>query len=196
MKKSVLPVVLSISLALTLGGCAGLPDVLSGGDTATPQSSSTPAPEFSQPFDANDVMFAQMMIVHHQQAVDMALLAQSNTSNPDVLELADQILEAQQPEIDTMNSWLDAAGATSDHMHSMTMPGLADEMTMSDLAAARDENFDSLFLMTMIAHHEGAVTMANDVLATTANDDVIALSNAIIAAQTEEIGVMYALLGP
>jgi uncharacterized protein (DUF305 family) len=72
-------------------------------------------------------------------------------------------------------------------------------ISASDMAAlekATGAEFDALFLPLMIQHHEGAITMANDVLATTKNDDVTALATAIIAAQTAEIDEMYSLLGP
>jgi uncharacterized protein (DUF305 family) len=81
-------------------------------------------------------------------------------------------------------------------MHDMMMPGLADEETMADLRTLTGPAFDSLFLMTMIQHHEGAIAMADDVLASTANDDVTALAQDVKSAQTLEIEAMYALLGP
>jgi uncharacterized protein (DUF305 family) len=69
-------------------------------------------------------------------------------------------------------------------------------MTMNAIAESIDADFDSLFLMTMIQHHEGALLMANSVLDTSTNDDVIALAKNVIETQTAEIATMYALLGP
>jgi len=157
--------------------------------------SESPAPQFAQSFGADDVMFAQMMIVHHEQAVEMSDLALTNTDNPDILALADAIRSAQQPEIDTMTSWLAFASASDSHGHDMMMPGLADQMTMDDLTVMTGASFDALFLMTMIAHHEGAIVMADTVLETSSNDDVIALARNVIETQTAEIAAMYELLG-
>ena len=197
MKKMVISLALSGSLVLALSGCTT--DVFGflnpGGDDAPSVSEST-TPQFAQPFDADDVMFAQMMIVHHEQAIEMSKLAVENTENADVLAIATDIRSAQQPEIDTMETWLEAAGAADSHMHDMEMPGLADQMTMNAIAESIDAEFDSLFLMTMIQHHEGAIVMANTVLETSANDDVIALARKVIETQTAEIEAMYALLGP
>jgi uncharacterized protein (DUF305 family) len=192
MKKLVTSLALAGSLVFVLSGCAngtlGFPD--SDGE------SSESAPQFAQAFDANDVMFAQMMIVHHQQALDLCALAVENTNNPDVLALARDIRDAQEPEIATMRSWLEAADADENHLHDMAMPGLADQETMNEITETIDGAFDSLFLMTMIQHHEGAIVMANSVLETSVNDDVIALANSVIETQTAEIDAMYALLGP
>jgi uncharacterized protein (DUF305 family) len=192
MKKLVTSLVLAGSLVFVLSGCAtgtlDLPN--SGGE------SYESAPQFAQAFDANDVMFAQMMIVHHQQALDLCALAVENTNNPDVLALARDIRDAQEPEIATMRSWLEAADADENHMHNMAMPGLADQETMNEITETIDGAFDSLFLMTMIQHHEGAIVMANSVLETSVNDDVIALAKTVIETQTAEIDAMYALLGP
>jgi uncharacterized protein (DUF305 family) len=197
MKKSLAPVALVASLVLVLGGCTNgmFGFVTPSGEPAAP-GTETAAPQFEQPFDADDVMFAQMMIVHHEQAVEMSEFAQANTSNPEILSLAGAIGSTQQAEINTMQSWLTAAGASDSHMHDMEMPGLADQMTMEDLAASTDAMFDALFLMTMIQHHEGAIVMANTVLASSSNDDVIALAQNVIDTQTAEIAAMYTLLGP
>lgn len=187
------------SLVVVLGGCSN--DMLgspgTSGELPAPITESA-APQFEQPFDANDVMFAQMMIPHHSQAVELATLAESNTTTPAIRDLAARIKGAQQPEIDLMTAWLVAAGAMVDAhgAHGMSMPGLVSGADMAALEQATGVEFDALFLTHMIQHHDGAIVMANDVLATTANDDVAALATAIVAAQTAEIADMYALLGP
>ncbi len=199
MNKIVAPIALSAVLALSLGGCSS--DLMvffnQGGETQAQQPTSTTAPAFAQPFDANDVMFAQMMIPHHSQAVELATLAEANTTTPAILDLAARIKGAQQPEIDTMTAWLTSAGSMMDGhgAHGMSMPGLVSDADMAVLEGATGAEFDALFLSHMIQHHEGAITMANDVLATTQNDDVMALANAIVAAQTAEIAEMAGLLG-
>ena len=196
MNKFVAPIALSAVLALSLGGCSS--DLFGflnqGGETQAEKPTTVSGPTF----DMNDVMFAQMMIPHHSQAVELATLAESNTTTAAILDLAARIKGAQQPEIDTMTAWLAAAGAMMDGhaAHGMSMPGLVSEADMAALATASGAEFDALFLSHMIQHHEGAIDMANDVLATTANDEVAALATAIVAAQTAEIAEMTGLLGP
>lgn len=190
-------IALSAALALSVSGCsADFLESFNFTGSAPSSNGETATPEFAQAFDAEDVMFAQMMIVHHEQAIEMSELATKNTTNPEILALSETISQAQVPEVAAMKSWLVAAGAMSDHMHDMTMPGLADEATMADLRTLTGPAFDSLFLMTMIQHHEGAIVMADDVLLSTENDDVTALARNVKSSQTLEIEAMYALLGP
>lgn len=173
-----------IALSFSLSGCAEELSLLTPVAVVEEQGS----------FSDSDVMFAQMMIPHHEQAVLLANLAESNTQYSIILDLASRIGDAQEPEITTMKSWLAEAGATEDMGHSMSMPGMISDDDMRALEMARNDEFDVLFLTHMIAHHEGAVAMANDVLATTTNPDVIAFANDVIAAQTLEIEEMQALL--
>lgn len=197
MKKTISAMTLSAVLALSLSGCTtGFSDFFNPAGGAPASNGETAAPEFAQPFDANDVMFAQMMIAHHEQAIEMCDLALKNTTNPEILDLAQTISDVQKLEVTTMSEWLTAAGASDGHGHDMSMPGLADATTMDDLRTLTESAFDSLFLMTMIQHHEGAIVMADEVLASTMNDNVAALAQAVVSAQTLEIDAMYLLLGP
>lgn len=184
MRTILLPLALAAGLATGLAGCGTL-----GG---------APAAEVSQQstLDANDVMFAQMMIPHHEQAVELASLATTNTSNPLVLDLAARIAAAQQPEIDLMTTWLEESGNAIDMGHAMHMPGVVSDDDMATIRASRDGAFDELFIALMIAHHDGAIEMAEDVLGSSENESVIALATAIVAAQTAEIAEMNALLTP
>jgi hypothetical protein len=200
MLKRIAPIALSAVLLLGLGGCSS--DVFGflnqGGETQAEKPTTVPGPTFAQPFDMNDVMFAQMMIPHHSQAVELSALAEANTTNPVILDLAGRIDGVQHTEIHTMEAWLASAGSSADEhgSHGMSMPGMVSDADMAMLEQATGAEFDALFLAHMIQHHEGAIDMANDVLATTKNDDVAALATAIVAAQTAEIDEMYALLGP
>lgn len=156
--------------------------------------------------DQNDVMFARMMIPHHQQAVEMADIAMTNPDiSPFVRSLAEKIKAAQQPEIDLMSSWLKEWGAepapesTGEDMQSMDMGhgGLAGMMStkqMSELTSAKGDDFNRLWLEMMIEHHKGAVEMAEGVLATTGNEEVSALAKAILSGQRAEIDEMQAEL--
>lgn len=143
-------------------------------------------------------MFLQMMIPHHEQAVEMSALAPSRTQNAAVLKLASQIEAAQGPEIAQMKSWL------TEWNEPLTMDGMADHgggsgmMTPEQIGAlgqASGAAFDKLYLEDMIAHHEGAVEMAQQELDSGENSQVKALAQAIIDGQTKEINEMKQMLG-
>jgi uncharacterized protein (DUF305 family) len=144
-------------------------------------------------FSAADLMFAQMMIPHHQQAVDLGAIALNGEASPEVLALAKQIADHQTHEIEHMQAWLDAAGA-SEHMgHDMAMDGMLTQAQLDALKAAKGSEFDRLFLEGMIAHHEGAISMAKDVV-DSKNPDVAEMATAVIETQTAEIEYMKELL--
>jgi uncharacterized protein (DUF305 family) len=161
------------------------------GGNASPSMSSGMATGAS-----GDVQFAQMMIPHHQQAVEMADLAlQNDSASADVKALATQIKAAQDPEIQKMKGWLGQWGASEssgpmDH----GAGGMMTDQDMSNLMGANGTEFDRMWLTMMIAHHQGAVTMAQDVLATTANADVKELATAVVEGQNKEIATMQGLL--
>ena len=130
-----------------------------------------------------------MMIPHHEQAIEMSDLALKNSTNPEVLALAQEIKDAQAPEIEQMKSWGASSMAHMGHM----MDGMLSDEEMSALAAASGSEFDRLFLEGMIKHHEGAIDMAEMVI-DSKNAEVAALANAIIEAQRAEIATMKELL--
>ena len=145
-------------------------------------------------FSSADLMFAQMMIPHHQQAVDISYMALANTQNADVRALAESIITHQSTEMVTMKSWLDAAGVSLDDSHSMHMQGMLTEAQLAELEAAKDGAFDKLWLTGMIAHHEGALLMAKDVT-DSSNTEVADFAEHVIEDQTGEIAKMKDLLG-
>jgi uncharacterized protein (DUF305 family) len=133
--------------------------------------------------------FAEAMIPHHQQAIDMSAYAQTNTSNPEVLAIAEKITAEQAPEIEKMTPWLEGKEVDS----SMIMDGMISPIQLAALRTSKDENFDKLYVQYMIEHHEGAVQMASEALAV--NDPELSdFANAIITAQTAEIEELLALL--
>jgi uncharacterized protein (DUF305 family) len=157
--------------ALLLSGCA-----------ASTQSKSE--------YSSADIAFAEMMIPHHEQAIEMSELALLNTTTPEVLQLAQEIKDAQSPEIELMKSWTGVKASThAGHL----MDGMLSQSEMSDLREAKDKDFDRLFLEGMIKHHEGAIEMAQDV-ATSENREVADLSASIVKAQELEIAKMNELL--
>lgn len=193
MKKALSLTALIVALTLALAGC---------GSDDTNGSSATTGGHNNQ-----DVTFATDMIPHHLQAVQMAEMAQTQASSAAVKTLADQIQAAQGPEIDTMSGWLKSWGEDvpdesmggmdgMDSGSSDSMPGMMSDQVMSDLGAATGDTFDQMWLESMIAHHEGAVQMADTEITDGKDPDAIALAESIKAAQTTEIATMKKLLAP
>jgi uncharacterized protein (DUF305 family) len=147
-------------------------------------------------YSAVDIMFAQMMIPHHEQAVEMSELAIQRSQNVEVLELAEAIKGAQDPEIEQMKTWLRAADAPAGmghDMHSMGMDGMLTPEQLRELADATGAEFDRLFLEGMILHHEGAIQMAR-MITNSENPEVRALGEEITVSQRREIERMRELL--
>ncbi len=192
----------SLALAAVLAGCGSSGGTSGSGsmpgmDHSGGSMSSSPSQATGS---AADIAFAQLMIPHHQQAVEMADLALANASSAEVKALATQIKAAQDPEIATMSGWLTMWGApmqmdsaAGHDMGGMAMSGMMSDQDMADLEAAQGTEFDQMWLQMMIAHHQGAAQMANDVLASTDDEQVKMLAEAIVAGQTAEIEMMKSL---
>jgi uncharacterized protein (DUF305 family) len=190
---------LTAALLLTACGDHGsMPGMEHGGGTTTAGSASPGAAAFN---DA-DAMFAQMMIPHHQQAVQMAALADTRAADPEVKTLAAQIKAAQDPEIQTMTGWLASWGRPAPAMSGMdmggmshgSMPGMMSDADMTKLKAATGRDFDKQFCTMMIAHHQGAITMAQDEMKNGSNADAKALAQRTVTAQQAEIDTMNKIL--
>jgi uncharacterized protein (DUF305 family) len=170
----------------------------------------------SAPVDAThneaDVVFAQGMIPHHAQALEMVEMAQERDLPPEIEELAAQIEDAQEPEIETLSGWLEAwdqqvpdvAGKSAEEMAEMEVAGEAgaedatrmmSAMSMRQLRNAPDTAFKDVWLSLMIAHHEGAVRMAETQVAEGENADAVSLAEEIMNTQGAEIAVMESLVG-
>ncbi len=153
------------------------------------------------PADADyDLRFIDGMILHHQGAVDMAKEAQQKSQRPEIKKLADNIITAQNKEIQQMQQWRKAwypqAGdkpmAYSTQMgHTMEMSSeqMKSMMMSSDLGAA-DAEFDLRFIDGMIPHHEGALTMGQDALSKSQRSEIKRLAQGIISSQQGEIEQM------
>jgi uncharacterized protein (DUF305 family) len=158
----------------------------------------------SKAFNSADVTFAQSMIPHHEQAVEMATLAATQAVSPAVKDLAARIRTAQAPEIQHMSGWLQSWGqpvsaqADGSDMagmdHGDGSSGMMTSADMDRLTAATGSAFDRLFLTMMVTHHQGAITMAQ----TETQDGKFAnskrLASTIITAQQAEIMEMQQLL--
>ena len=187
------------ALTLVLAACGGSGEAETAG---TEQSTSPGTAQMVGEASAADISFAQLMIPHHQQALEMAEMALAQAESPEVLELAKQIQAAQDPEIQMMSGWLDAWGAPmemgDDHgshdMGGMSMEGMMSDEDMQALMNATGADFDRMWLEMMIAHHEGAITMAEQVKAESSNVEVTTLADAVISGQTAEITTMQQLL--
>ncbi|GAA2226878.1 DUF305 domain-containing protein [Promicromonospora sukumoe] len=144
-----------------------------------------------------DVMFAQMMIPHHEQAVEMAdvVLARPD-ADPRVAELATQIKAAQAPEIEELDGWLDTWGAerTAEHDGHAGMDGMMSEADLEALGAAAGAEADRLFLEQMVAHHEGAVEMAQAEVESGEDAGAVEMAQTIVDTQAAEIETMEELL--
>jgi uncharacterized protein (DUF305 family) len=150
--------------------------------------------------NASDVTFAQKMIPHHQQALDMAAMVPSRTTNRKLIIMAKDIEQDQQAQIDTLQGLLEQWGEQDapDHMghDGMGMDGMVDAATMDKLPTLKGTAFDDLWLKSMISHHQGAIAMAQPEVAQGENPAAVKLAEIIVKWQQFEIGQMHAMLGP
>ena len=199
MKTRLFAITASSALVVLLAAC-GAPHASSPASTGGSATSSSVA-SVANVSDA-DVSFAQLMIPHHQQAVEMADLALSRKTSPEVKQLAEQIKAAQGPEIEMMSTWLEGWGAPmamgADHsghdMGGMDMSGMMSDDDMQALADAQGAEFDRMWLEMMIAHHQGAISMAEQVKGASSNADVTSLAGGVMTGQAVEIDAMQKLL--
>ena len=163
------------------------------------------------PYSDADVEFMSGMIPHHAQAVVMAGWAPSHRARPDVAILCERIVVGQRDEIATMQTWLGDRGedvpdaASTRHKmkmngvtHEMLMPGMLSDEEMASLDRARGPEFDRLFLVGMIKHHQGAIDMV-DVLfkayGAAQDETVFKFASDVYADQSTEINRMNEMLG-
>ncbi|MFF4082806.1 DUF305 domain-containing protein [Streptomyces sp. NPDC001777] len=139
-----------------------------------------------------DFRYAQMMIQHHAQALEMTGLVPARAESAAVKRLAERIAAGQKPEIGAMEGWLTHHGGKkreTAHDHA-TMPGMATPAQLERLRGAKGSAFDELFLKLMITHHQGAVTMATEALSEGNDVQIEEMAGDVIAQQTVEINRM------
>jgi len=193
------------------------PAVRPGAPGEAPRDAAETALPAPPPHTEADVRFMQDMIHHHAQALQMAELVPERTEREDLRRLALRIHTSQADEIAMMQRWLrergeeapdpdadDHAGHHGHHGHAHhghgdhgEMPGMLTPRQMARLAAASGRAFDRLFLQAMIFHHEGALTMVEDLFAAEGagqDADVFAFASHVDADQRAEIIRMRRLL--
>ena len=204
--KAVLLAVVSTAALLTLAACGSGGSAPADSSSAMPSGMSMPATSTptgagaSEPHNNADVDFATSMIPHHRQAVEMADLALTKSTNADVKRFATQIKAAQSPEINAMTGWLTAwqapvpTGSMDHSMPGMSMPGEMSDADMTALRRATGAAFDKMWLELMIKHHGGAINMAKTELADGQNAAAKSLAQSIITGQSGEIAQFRKLL--
>ncbi|MET4901618.1 DUF305 domain-containing protein [Paenarthrobacter sp. CC6] len=196
--KKLLPVAATaIATALALAGCGTAGGSGSSGTSMSgmDHGSSSSSPVAAADQNAADVMFAQMMIPHHAQAVEMSETILKKPDIPaEVTALARRIKEAQGPEIEKMTGWLAGWGESTQTPSGHSMDGMMGADDMAKLDAAQGVEAAKLFLTQMIAHHQGAVTMARTESTDGKNPEAVQLSKDIVSAQEAEIQEMQKLL--
>jgi len=141
-----------------------------------------------------DIMFLQMMIPHHQQAIDISNLAMKASQDAELIELAKIIARDQAAEIKQMKAWLADAGASEDMGHSMDgMGGMLNDDELAALSAATGKEFDVLWLKGMTEHHDGAIHMTQ-MIEDAENADIKAFGTKVIKDQSEQIAQMKKML--
>ncbi|GII32294.1 DUF305 domain-containing protein [Planotetraspora mira] len=147
---------------------------------------------------AGDVRFAELMIPHHRQALEMAALAADRAAEPLVRAIAERITTGQGPEIAVMTSWLESLGraAPDGHDHDEAGYGMATLEELNRLRSARGAAFDGLFLRLMIRHHEGAITMAAEELGKGTDRAMRKMAQDVLSGQQIEIARMREMQAP
>ena len=171
------------AFALVIGKDSGSSD---SGSSSSGTSDSTKA------LSSSEIDFLTMMIPHHEQAIEMSGLALTRSDDDEVLQLAEQIKNAQGPEISQMRSLLQEFGIEENpSSHAAHMHGMLTDNEMRELETANGSAFDRLFLTGMIKHHEGAIDM---VALVGDSQRLSSLGEAIFTAQNDEITKMQEML--
>ncbi|MEU8438527.1 DUF305 domain-containing protein [Streptomyces sp. NPDC029216] len=185
--------------ALVLAACGGKSDAGSGHSGGHDASASASASAGTGANNPADTAFAQGMIPHHRQALEMAGLAATRAESADVKALAEEIRKAQDPEIKTLSGWLASWGeqvpAEGGGHTGHSMSGMMTGEEMDQLSKSSGKAFDTAFLQLMVKHHEGAVAMAKAEQKDGGYQPAKDMAAAIISSQSAEIARMNGLLG-
>jgi uncharacterized protein (DUF305 family) len=204
-KRSLTIGVATVAAVVTLTACSTSSSNQQAKSTTASAAGTSTTAGASDARNAADVTFAQQMIPHHAQAIQMSdMLLAKQGIDPKVSALANQIKAEQGPEIQTMQSWLNAWGqnttpSTSPSMDMPGMPGMSGSGMMSDQDMAALQNAQGveagrLFLTQMITHHQGAIRMAQNEINTGQYTAAVALARSIVSSQQQEINTMQSML--
>jgi len=186
MKKVLISLGIVVGSALGLSSCSLI--------SVTPASMDGMMMEHgNSKYSPTDLMFAQMMVPHHQQALTMAELAQTRAENPQVRDIASRIRSEQSPEIDQMKTWLAESGVSENDLMNMPMEGMLTDEELSHLKSISGHAFDVLYLQDMIKHHQGAIAMVS-MIRNSKNPEVKTFGESIVSSQTVEISEMQKML--
>jgi uncharacterized protein (DUF305 family) len=198
--KRVFAPAIALAAVVSLAACSNDDD--SGHDMASmPSATEIEEQESSAQgdlFNRQDMMFAQMMVPHHEQAIEMSdVILVKDGVDPQIVDLGNQIKGAQGPEIEQLSTWLEEWGspmAESGSMDHGSMDGMMGEEDMQALQDAQGAEAGRLFLEQMIVHHQGAIEMAQVQVDEGRHDDAVAMAQQIVETQQAEISTMEDLL--
>ena len=171
-------------LALSLSGCASASNKGMDHEGHTSQAAGD--------LSSDDVMFLQMMIPHHQQAIDISDLALTKGEDSELLALAKNIRDEQAAEIVKMKAWLEEANASS-HSDSHSMDGMLSDSELAALDKASGKSFDVLWLKAMTGHHTGAIDMAA-LIENAKSAEIKSFGEGIVASQSAQNKAMAAMI--
>ncbi|MDX3778105.1 DUF305 domain-containing protein [Streptomyces europaeiscabiei] len=183
--------------ALLLSACG---DDMSGMDHGSAKASESAATEAgSADFNDADITFAQTMIPHHEQALEMARLADDRASDTKLKDIAGKIEKAQDPEIRTMKGWLKSWNEPTDvesmpGMDHGNGDGMMSDSDMGHLAGMKGAEFDKMFAEMMIEHHDGAISMSQDERKNGENADAVKMAGDIVKGQSDEVEQLKSIL--
>lgn len=207
-------------MATGLAALAAVAAIGACSNTSTREATTSPTPSSAQTssqaqaaaHNKADMMFARMMIPHHEQAIEMSdMILEKQGIDPRVVDLATQIEAAQGPEIEKMQGWLNQWGMSDMPGHGGDMPGhggmkdsdvagmpgmdgMMSPAQMDALENATGVEASKLFLTGMIKHHEGALTMAQDEIKNGQFPEAVAMAKSILESQQKEIDTMNVIL--
>ncbi len=181
-KRAITTIFIAI-VALSLSGCAG---------TETKGSMHDHSTQAAGDLSSDDVMFLQMMIPHHQQAIDISDLALTKSEDAELLALAKNIRDEQGAEIVKMKAWLEEANASS-HGDSHSMSGMLSDSELAALDKASGKSFDVLWLKAMTGHHTGAIDMAT-MIENAKSAEIKSFGQGIVASQSAQNKAMAAMI--
>lgn len=188
--------------ALFLSACSDNGDDMSGMDHGSGHSSasaSATAEARSTSFNDADVTFAQVMIPHHEQALEMAELTDGRASDTEVRDIAAKIEKAQDPEIKTMKGWLESwnrptAAESMPGMDHGSGDGMMSDADMERLKGMKGDEFDKMFAEMMIEHHNGAISTAREEQKTGKNAGAVKMAGDIVEGQSAEVKQLQSIV--